>query len=184
MSQEELLNRLEAELRTLLEQTRSQFTRIDPNALTQRNTPESWNILECFAHLNLFYEDYLPRIELAIHKAKARRWAPGGDVKYTARGRRAIQRADPENGKSYKSPKTYNFSHKPIGPEVVKSFIINGERFLRILQAARAIDVNRAKVKKVRAWIGQYSVANLLEYLITHSRRHILQAQRLLPPAQ
>lgn len=184
MSQQDLLDRLEAELRTLLDQVRTQFTREGADTLRQRLQPNAWNILECFAHLNQFYETYLPQIELAIHKAKARRWMPGESVLYTGRGKRAIRRADPENGKLYKTSKPFNLLNQPLGPDTIKSFIINSERLLRVLQACRAIDINRAKVKKAHSWTGKYTLGNLLEWLITHARRHVRQAQQLLPGGQ
>lgn len=180
MSQQDLLNLLETELRALLEEARAKFANLDPLALQRRSDPESWNILECFAHLNRYAEDYIPGLERAIHKARARRWGPGYDIRYSGRGRRAIRRADPQNEKLYKSAKHYNFWQQPIGPEMIKTFIINSERLLRILQAARSIDINRATVPKAHAWVGKYSVANLLEFLVMHSRRHFRQAQRLL----
>lgn len=167
-------------MRALLVEVRAQFMPLEPAVVQYRHQAESWNILECFAHLNQYALDYLPKMELAIHKAKARRWAPGGMVRYTGRGRRAIRRADPTNGKAYKAAKAYNFSRRPVGTEIIKSFIINSERLLRVLQAAREVDINRASVKKAHAWVGRYSLANLLEFLVTHSRRHVLQAQRLI----
>ena len=180
MSQQDLLNRIETDVRALLEAARAQYARLDPLALQRRRAPESWNILESIAHINGYLEDYIPGLERAIHKAKARRWGPGYDVRYSGRGRRAIRRADPDNGKIYKSPKHYNFFQKPVGQEVVKSFIINGERLLRVVEAARSVDINRACVPKMHAWMGKYSVANLLEFLVVHTRRHFMQAQHLL----
>lgn len=180
MSQQDLLDRLETDVRALLNQIRTQFPQAAPDTLQHRRQPESWNILECFAHLNLYYDDYLPQLELAIHKAKARRWMPGETVQYKVRGRRAIRRAQPENGKSYKSPKAYNFLHLPVSPDIIKSFIINNERLLRIIQAARSVDINRATVKKARAWVGTYTLGNLLEYLVTHADRHVRQASQLI----
>lgn len=182
MSQQDLLTQLETELRSLLHDVRTQFIPLDPDQLTYRSAPETWNVLECVAHLNQYFEDYLPRIELAIHKAKARRWLSSADpVAYTSRGQRAIRRADPQNGKTYKSAKHYNFSQVTLGKETLKSFIINCERLLRILQVAREIDINRATVKKARSGLGKYSVANLLEFLVTHTQRHVQQAKRYLP---
>ncbi len=106
---------------------------------------------------------------------------PGETVVYKLRGRRAIRRADPENGKQFKSPKACNFIHLPVASEGIKSFIINSERLLRIIQAARAIDINRATVKKARSWTAKYTVGNLLEFLVLHADRHLRQARQLLP---
>jgi hypothetical protein len=174
MTQQELLDHLEIELRGVLADVRLKLAGMPPEALLQRPTPESWNALECVAHLNRYAEDYMPPLNRAIHRAKARRWAPAAAVRYTARGRRLLRRAD--GNKTYKSPKRYNFLNQPLGAEILKSFIINCEQLLRVLQEARKIDVNRATVRKANAWFGRYTVGNLLEFLVQHSRRHVAQA--------
>lgn len=181
MTQRELLDRLEADLRTLLEEVRARFAQLSAEAVAHRPHPEDWNIAEVFAHLNMYASDYLPRMELAIHKAKARQWTvPANEIKYTARGRRAIKRANPDNGKTYKSSKRYDFHETPLSPDLVKSFIINAERLLRILQAARNIDLNRVYIKKANSWMARYTLGNMLEFQIVHMQRHVRQAQRCL----
>ncbi len=187
MTQKALLDRLEIEVRDMLEQARNQIAPLPSEALLYRPAPSNpkekahWNILECLAHLNAYSNDYFARIELSVHKAKARRWTadPDGELRYTGRGKRAIRRADPNNGKLYKSPKRYNFTGREFAPEVVKIFIINAERLLRLLQISREVDLNRAHVRKANAWTAQYSLGNLLEFLVVHQRRHLAQAQDL-----
>ena len=82
MTQKDLLDRLENEVRELLEQARGHLAPLPADALQFHPAPEHpkarapWNIAECLAHLNAFSDDYFARIELAIHKAKARRWQP------------------------------------------------------------------------------------------------------------
>ncbi len=180
MSQQDLIAQLEVELRAALAEIRTRFATLDPNALRHRPSPEVWNILECMAHLNRYADDYIPGINRAIHRAKARCWMPGDSVLYTARGRRLVRRADPANGKTYKAGKRYNFTHQPVEPEVIKSLIIKYEQLLRILESAKEVDINRSTVDKVGSWFGHYSLGNLLEFLIKHNRRHLQQAQTLL----
>ncbi|MCC7506114.1 MAG: DinB family protein [Saprospiraceae bacterium] len=185
MTQKALLDRLETELRELLETVRGQIAPLPAEALLFRPAPskpkgkEAWNIMECLAHLNAYADDYLAPIDLAIHKAKARRWtaAPDEPVRYFGRGKRAIRRANPANGKWLKSPKRYNFNAQNLSVDPVKSFIINSERLLRSIQIAREVDLNKPFIRKAHAWTGRYSLGNLLEYLVTHQRRHVQQAQ-------
>lgn len=187
MTQKALLDRLEIEVRDMLEQARHQIAPLPSDALLFRPGPSNpkekprWNILECLAHLNAFSDDYFAHIELSIHKAKARQWlsAPDAEVRYFGRGKRAIRRADPNNGKRYKATKRYNFAGREFAPEVVKIFIINSERLLRLLQLSREIDLNRARIRKAHAWTAKYSLGNLLEFLVVHQRRHLNQAQVL-----
>lgn len=180
MTQQDLLNRLESDLRADLADVRARFSDLNVNALTHRPDPNSWNILECLAHLNRIADDYTPAMQRAIHRAKARRWTPSGSVRYTARGKRLLHRANPGNSKQYKSRKRYNFTLHPLGQDIVKSFIIKNEQLLRMLQAASEVDLNRTTVPKANAWFGRYTLGNLLEYLILHQRRHLRQAASIL----
>ncbi|MBK9337519.1 MAG: DinB family protein [Lewinellaceae bacterium] len=183
MTQQELLDQLETDLRAVLAVVRENFVGMPPEALRQRQNPESWNALECVAHLNRYTDDYIPRLHRAIHLAKARRWAPGNAVRYTARGRRLLRRADAAAGKTYKTAKRYNFLNLPLEKEVLKAFIINCEQLLRILQEARKVDLNRPTVRKANAWFGRYTLGNILEFIVLHNKRHTAQAMAILRPA-
>lgn len=179
MTQNELLDQLTSDLRRLLEQVRSQFAPLDESVVQYRPDPTRWNVLECFAHLNMFAEMYLSRIEAGIHKAKARNWKPAEEVRYTSAARRDILRADVNNKKPRKTKKRYNFHQQPLGPEVIKTFIINCERLLRNLQAAREVDLNQPKIARGTSAFFSYTLGNTFEWLIRHAQRHVAQAEIL-----
>lgn len=183
MTQSELLDRLESDLKKLLELVRAQFTLLPPEALQVRPGPERWNALECFAHLNAHFDYFLPRIELAMHKAKARSWAPDVERKSNWQGRMSIRAVDPLNmGKSRrKSPKRINPKHLQVRPTEVKAFLINSEMLLRLLQQAREVDLNKAKVVHFRWPHFNFLLGDLLEYMVLHAQRHTLQAQSAAP---
>ncbi|MFZ4635072.1 MAG: DinB family protein [Saprospiraceae bacterium] len=173
MQQSDLLDGLEADLRRLLEHTRSDWSALTTEALNTRPSPEKWTKTETLAHLNAFWNAYLPAIELAIHKGKARRWTPSGPVQYTARGKRALMRADSTNGKKCKTAKRYNYFQKTTPPSPLKSFIIGAEKLQRLLQLAKVVDLNKTTVPKAHSWFGHYTLGNLLEWLVRHAEKHL-----------
>ncbi len=180
MTQSEFLDRLESDLTELLKQVRAQFASESREALGIRPGPERWNAQECFAHLNAQFDYYLPRIELAQHKAKARKWLAGQERASNWFGRRAINAVDPANlpNRLRRSPKAINPS-KLLGvrENEVKIFLINLEMMLRLLRQAREVDLNKPRVKPMRWNISSFRLGDLLEYLVRHSQRHVLQAQ-------
>ena len=184
MTQNELLDLLETDLRRLLDQARTLIVPLDAAVLLYRPDPSRWNVLECFAHLNVFAELYLPRIEAAIHKAKARKWGPDTNVRYTATARRDIRRADLTNEQPRTTKKRYNFHQRPLGPEVIKTFIINCERLLRNLHLAREVDLNRPKIGRGPSGFFEYTLGNTFEWLVRHAQRHVAQAQTVLHQMQ
>lgn len=180
VTQNELIDQLTSDLHRLLDQVRKQFAPLEEAVVQYRPDPTRWNILECFAHLNVFAEMYLSRIESSIHKAKARNWQPAAELHYTASARRDIRRADLVNNKPRKTKKIYNFHQRTLGPEVIKTFIIHCERLLRNLQAAREVDLNRPKIGRGSSGFFHYSLGNTFEWLIRHAQRHVAQAQELV----
>lgn len=180
MTQEVFLQNLEKDVRALLAEVRETLSAASPEILTRHPQTGQWSAVECLAHINAYFEDYFGLIERAIHKAKARNWTPKTDIRYTARGKRAIRRVEPSNTKPRKAPEIYDFHQRTIGTDAIKSFIINGERLLRILPMMQEIDLNRPRIKKAHNWRGKYTLGNLLELLVRHAHRHILQAQKAI----
>lgn len=178
MMQKDLLDRLEKELRDLLELVRTRLSDQPVEALQLRPGDGGWNALECFAHLNVFLEMYLPRIERVIHLGKARRWTPADNLRYTWVASRVLRKADLNNGRSFKTPKRYDFSHLPLDKSAVKSFLINSERLLRNIQAAREVNLNRAKTGWGPSGFFKVTLGNILEWLVLHGQRHVHQALR------
>jgi hypothetical protein len=171
MTQKALLDQLETDLIGLLEHLRREIATLDEAALYHRPTPEAWTILENLAHLNALLQHYLPLLELARHKALARRWAPMENLRYTGRGRRMLHRADPANPKRYRCAKVFNFSRQPLDKSAIKTCIIHLERLLRHVERTRDADLNRPKIHKAKAWSGSYTPGNLMEWLVLLSKR-------------
>jgi hypothetical protein len=180
MTQAALLEQLEQDLAEQLKRVRAHLAALPEDALLSRPEIGRWNAAECFAHLNAVSDYYLPRIELAIHKAKARHWHPDVPLKSNALGRRSLRRARPEmrKEKPRKAAKSLDPLKKlPMRGHSVKSFLINTEMLLRLVRQAKEVDLNKAKVKPIRWSLSSFRLCDLLPYLYLHAQRHILQAE-------
>ena len=177
MNSNELLDRLEADLNEVASILRGQFNPMPPEALLQRNGEKCWNAAECFAHLNAQFDFYLPRIELALHKAKARRWGPEEYRKSGPYGRRMI-RWTADFSRPRKSPKSINPSKLlKTRDNEVKRLLINLEMLLRLLRQSRESSLNRARIPAQHRRFIKWRLGDLLEYLTLHTRRHLVQAR-------
>ncbi|MGI9158558.1 MAG: hypothetical protein ACR2K1_02265 [Saprospiraceae bacterium] len=174
-TQTALLDQLETDLRMLLEHLRREIVPLDNTALAQRAAPRSWTMLEGLAHLNALLDYYLPRLELARHKALARRWTPVTPLRYTGRGRRMLRKADPGNPRRYRSAKAFDFSGRSLDRSEIKSCIIQLERLLRQVQIYRGVDLNRPAIRKAKTWFGSYTPGNLMAWLVVLGKRVIIR---------
>ena len=182
MTQTQLLDQLESDLRTNLELVRQQYANLDNATLLHRpDAPGTWNMVECFEHLNRSYAMYMPDIERAIHRSKAHRILAVGqdEIRYSGVGKRYIKKAAGANGKRYKTSKKLNPFQQDIPTSAVKSFIINSEKLLRLLQMSREVDLNRTRIKHTSLPFLSFRLANLLEYLTVHTLRHCQQVAQL-----
>jgi DinB superfamily len=184
MTQNALLDSIEIEIRELLELVRANFVRIDASLLEKTSGPKAWNALQCFAHLNSYSDYYFPRIELAIHKGKARQWLSkqGEEMESNWIGRRAIKSADPSNidKKRSKSSKRFNSTYIKSRGSEVKSFIINCEVMLRYIRMAREVDLNRVTIPMAQFNFLKLRLGDLLHFLTLHARRHVIQAEKTI----
>ena len=165
---------IEGVLRALIQEARQAPFWNDAHFLDSRPAPKVWTPAETAAHVNATFETYIPRIELAIHKAKARGWRAGGDMRYSPRGRSLLRRVAPDASRRYKSPKAFNFFGKKVGPVQGKVMVIHVERFLRTLQMAREVDCSYASVRKVNSTYGSYLLGELMEWLALHTPANTL----------
>ncbi|MCC7466921.1 MAG: DinB family protein [Saprospiraceae bacterium] len=179
MSQSELLDHLEESLQQLLKEVREHFSDAPLTTLKHRPSADQWSALDCFAHLNAQFEVYVSRIELALHKAKARKWAPAQERRSNWLGSSAIRKADPSNNRPIKSHKSLNPLKKlPVRDTELKVFLINAEMLLRLIRQAREVNINKANVKPLHWSLYRFRLGDLLEYLVLHARRHINQARK------
>ncbi len=177
MSQQAYLEQLEEEIKQLLEHTRSAFTAAPIEAHHLQPVDGGWSVSACFAHLNAQFAYFLPRIELALHKAKARQWPPGETRKSNWIGRSALNRvSSPRPLRSYKSMDPSRLS---VGPNEVKTFLIHTELLLRLVRQATEIDLNKARVKHFRWPHFQFLLGDLFEIMLRHSQRHVAQAENV-----
>ena len=71
--------------------------------------------------------------------------------------------------------------HEPVGAATVKAFIINTEILLRLLTAARKVNLNRMRLPFKPWGLFKVNVGDLFLYLTLHAQRHVAQAERMLP---
>ena len=184
MTQAVLLDLLETDLRQILDTFRNDIATLDEAALKFRPAEGEWNILECLAHLNAYSDLYIPRIQSAIHKAKARKWTPGDDVKYAWGAKRAIKRVGAENGKFYKAKKSFNYIGQNLDKGALKVFAINTEKILRNIQLAREVDLNKPSFQRGKSRFFSFTLGNTFEWLVAHSKRHLLQMEAVVTRMQ
>jgi hypothetical protein len=156
-----------------------QFRTFSVAQLNYKTHPESWSILECIEHLNLYGDFYLPEIEKQILAQKEQE--PGAIFKSGVLGNYFAELMQAKNGriKKMKSPKDKNPVHSRLSVTTIERFIKQQERLLNILRLARSVDLTKTKTAISLTRLIKLRLGDTFRFFIYHIERHIAQAQRV-----
>ncbi len=146
--------------------------------LNWKPATESWSVLECIEHLNLYGDFYLPEIENRIRQSKyaaAPYFKSGWLGNYFAKS--MLPREKLNKMKTFKDK-------NPLGSQLDKAtierFIQQQKKTLDLLDKARMVNLSRTKTSvSISRWI-TLKLGDTLRVVIYHNQRHLVQALNVM----
>lgn len=154
---------------------------------TQKNwkkDPNSWSINEIFSHLNQYAAYYHKAFKRKIEKTRFRE--PRENFISSPLGRSAWKSMKLGNARNikrrFKAPRSYN---PTLNPELVKgvdveTFLNSQEELLQIFEAAKTINIRKAKIAISISKIVRLRFGDALLFVVYHNERHMQQAINLI----
>lgn len=180
-----LLKQLEKLTQRLSEIVTRDFPSLSEEQFNWREHEEKWSIAECILHLNYYADFHFPATQRAIKKAKSK---PTTAFKSGWLGQYYIDtvQLEPNN-----FPKKVGISSIKLTPPALSESQINGQKelkrfleyqraLLQMLQDAQNINIQSTKVGVAFFGLVRIRLGDMLQMLVYHTERHIVQAQRLL----
>jgi hypothetical protein len=168
---------LAAEFRIVSDRARALVSSAGVNRLSERPKDGGWSIAECFEHLNMTTRAFLPRWREAYAKA------PRGSEPYKTDlwGKMLAWTLEPPP--KFRMPTTPAFQAvvTPTGEDVLARFLKCQDELLAALEAGRGLALDRVKVRSPFQEKMQYSVWSSFRISAAHHRRHMWQAERVIP---
>jgi hypothetical protein len=141
--------------------------------------PGMWSVGQCFDHLNAFNRRWLPILEEAIERGRARGLLDPGPYTYGFLSRWLLANMEPPAKRKFRAPRRFEPSADCAVDEVMAEFQSLHERLEELLRAADGLDLARIRVSSpVTRWI-RYSLGMSFWLLAAHDRRHIYQAREV-----
>lgn len=167
----------------LIERTRininqaEKFRNLPTEILNWRAEKVSWSILECFEHLNLYGDFYIPEIKKRIESSKTQ---PQKKFKSGILGNYFAKSMLPKE----KLNKMKTFKDKnPIGSKLDKTtierFVSQQEEILNLLDKSREIDLNKTKTAISISKLIKLKIGDTFRVVIYHNERHLEQAKKI-----
>lgn len=146
-----------------------------------KSDPTTWSIAECVEHLTVIDEAYFPGIGLGIEKAPI---SDERNLSYSPHlfTRYFIGMVGEQMKQKMKNPKLFDPSRSTSGGDAA-----SGDRFLShqkilydLIERADRRDINRKVLSSPVSSLLRFSLGEALTMLVSHQKRHLAQAERLL----
>jgi hypothetical protein len=174
----ELINDLIQRTETAAETVRH-YRDLNEQQLNAKPNAESWSILECLEHLNLYGDFYLPEIEMQILNARhaaTPTFKSGVIGNYFAN----LMLPKPDGKiKKMKAPKDKTPIASKLSPAAIDRFFKQQEYLLKLLEMARKVDLTETKTAISLTKMIRLRLGDTLRFYVYHIERHIQQAERL-----
>lgn len=181
MTQQGLIDDLIARTEQLMA-TAQEYRTVDEKVLNTRPAQDSWSVLECLEHLNLYGDFYLREIEERILHGKP----VVGNPRFKSGwfGERTVTSMLPKEG-MFTMNAFKNMTPDPslLSRATVDRFIRQQEVMLTLLDKARHIDLRRTTTR-ITLPVIRFYLGTTLRFVIYHNERHMWQAQRALVQAE
>ena len=166
-------------VKELVQKVETNFKGLNQQELNWKENSGKWSINECLEHLNSYSRYYLPEYDKATKIGK-----PASNCIYKSKwfGRKCVQSVAPDNigKKKMNSPKHHNYCNSNINKDTVSEFIHHQQKLIEILEKAKSININKAKVKIEIMKLIKLTLGDMFNFFVTHEQRHIIQAKNVL----
>lgn len=175
MKKTEWLEKMMRMLDEIIEASKA-FTLLDDAWLNFRSTQDSWSILQCFNHLNLYNRYYLNELQHSAAKVTAKE----DIVKFSWIGNKSITMMEPSAIKKRKTFKHMQPTIEPLSRTEIDKFL-NDQKLLNDILTKASNDAYSLNIKGVRVeFMKLLSMYNgeTIEFMLTHELRHVRQAMQ------
>ncbi len=179
----ELINDLKSRTEKVLTQS-EKFLALTNEELNYRTSPESWSMLECLEHLNLYGRFYLKEIKTRMEenpKKSDEIFKSGLIGNYFANS--MLPASSTKKSNNMKTFKNMNPINSSLGKRVIEEFIQQQQEMLRLLDFAKNRNLNKIKCGITISKLIKLKLGDTFRFVIYHNERHLIQAKRVLSAA-
>lgn len=147
------------------------------------NTPAYlWSIGQCLRHLLTYDDYYTPLLKAAIVKAKPNQGQQAYQPGFFGRWINAQIHPKTIKKKLKAIPRHRPHSHENI--MVVQNYLAHLETLLLMVRQSENLQLNRPKIKLSIQPLVRLPFGDILQFMVWHNARHLLQIQDIMQHAQ
>lgn len=151
---------------------------ISEDILQKKPNEQSWSVLDCLEHLNLYGDFYVPEIKKRLNQSKSKNQS---NFKSGFLGNKfALDMLPKKNMKKMNTFKSKNpISSKLDKEKVILRFINQQEEMLILLENAKTKNLSNIKTS-ITLPLLKFRLGDTFRFVIYHNKRHIVHAKNIL----
>ena len=154
------------------------YQSLKDTTLNFKASKESWSILECLEHLNLYGDFYNPAIKECIDNSNS---TESQVFKSGVLGNYFVNLMLPkEKLNKMKTLKDKNPSGSQLDKSVINRFLAQQKEFLSLIEKAQDVDLTKTKTLISISKFIKLRLGDTLRFNVAHNQRHITQANNVL----
>lgn len=139
---------------------------------------ETWSVLECLEHLNLYGDFYIPEISKQIESSKT---VPRETFKPGFLGNYFAKTMLPKNPiRKMKTFKDKNPAGSKLDMSTIDRFLSQQNQIIDLLEKAKLIDLSKTKTAISISKVIKLKLGDTFRVVVYHNLRHIAQANKIL----
>ena len=174
------LSALLTEAESIRDEAGAAFGGLSHAQLNWKPSMEEWSIGQCFDHLILTNQPYFPILEkIAAGERKRNLWQrvpllPG------LFGKLVLGAVSPESARKIKARQGFLPAASDIEAQIISRFAQHQDELMRRMKATESLNVEKIIITSPISSLVTYSLLDGYRIIITHERRHFLQARRVM----
>jgi len=178
-NQGEHLSRLISAANAITDETLAGFSHLTAPQLNWKPGADQWSVAQCFDHLVTANESFFPIFEKVLSGEKKNTFWASLPWLPAFWGKLLIKAVAPESTRKLKAPKIFHPSSSSIGGAIIRRFIDQQNQVIRYMKVTEDLDLEKIKISSPVTHLITYSLMDAYRIIITHEKRHLLQAMRV-----
>ena len=180
----EFIDSLKKDTHTIIDIVKSEFLNLNPRLFNSKPADKKWSIAECFQHLNLTLDVYIPQMIEIVHQ-KDRYIGKTKYFKHSIFRKIAVKSVTPKPDKRIPlRMKTFSKLDPKFSTgdknEILGQFLKFQQHILETVHGIQEMSLTNPKIITAARPILKMGIGDALHFMIAHNQRHILQAQNVL----
>lgn len=156
------------------------FKNLDKESLNWRRNNETWSILECIEHLNLYGDFYILECKKRIEAYQSSKDAPVY-FKSGLLGNYFARSLYPSNQmKKFQSPKDKDPIYSALSVDILNKFEKQQHELLELLKDSEKLNLTKIKTGITISNLIKLRIGDTYRVVIYHNLRHLIQAENIL----